>query len=114
LVVPAGVLWCVGALLGGLSLLLASRRNRIGIGIGCFLYHLGAVYLSLRVTQHYHQYSLKPQMSLALALIAWSMAWFFQVFIGHWLIEGNQPNVANMDSVSLLAMCQSVLIAWST
>lgn len=48
-----------------------------------------------------------------LSAITWSLAWLIQVGIGHWILEGNQPNVATMEQVSFLAMTQSVLIAWS-
>jgi hypothetical protein len=54
--------------------------------------------------------------SLALgALVAWTVAWTCQVVVGHWMWEGNQPNVvADFDHVSLLAMTQSVMIAWQS
>lgn len=106
-IVPNAMLWGAGILLGGLSVLLA--RRRFGLGIGCFLFHIAAVYHCLWVTQ-----PLEPRTSFLVALTAWTVAWFFQVCIGHWVIERNQPNVANLESVSLLAMCQSVLLAWST
>ena len=100
------LLWCVGLLLGGLSLVLA-RNN--ALGIACLLFHMGTVQGCIWITQY-----LEPQASLIGVVTAWTMAWLFQVCIGHWVIEGNQPNVANVESISILAVCQSVLIAWSS
>lgn len=51
---------------------------------------------------------------LIVIVTAWSVSWIVQVGVGHWMWERNQPNVANIQHVSLLAMCQSVLIAWSS
>lgn len=48
------------------------------------------------------------------ALILWTVAWTDQVAIGHWLLEVNQPDVADMSNVSWLAMTQSVLMAWKS
>ena len=100
------LLWCVGLFMGGLSLFLA--RNK-AVGIACLLFHLGTVQGCIWLNQYF-----EPWECLVWASVAWTMAWFFQVCIGHWVIEGNQPNVANMESISVLAVCQSVLIAWST
>lgn len=52
--------------------------------------------------------------NLSRAAVAWIIAWTVQVGIGHGLLEQNQPNVANMEDVSWLAMILSVLIAWSS
>jgi hypothetical protein len=39
-----------------------------------------------------------------------------QVVLGHMYFERNLPNIISNDTedISYLAMCQSVLIAWST
>jgi len=108
LMIPNLLLWCIGLSLGGLSILIV-RKKKFTIGIASCLFHIGTVPICIWIVDHWG-----PPTCLLGALVAWTMAWFFQVCIGHWILEGNQPNVADMQSVSYLAMCQSVLISWST
>lgn len=53
----------------------------------------------------------RTYMAILVALGLWAMSWGLQVGVGHNWIEGNQPSLAQGD-VSLLAMTQSVLMAW--
>jgi heme/copper-type cytochrome/quinol oxidase subunit 2 len=63
----------------------------------------------------YQQQQQQQQRRFVKALVAWIIAWMLQVGVGHWMWEGNQPNVAaHPNDVSYLAMCTSVLIAWSS
>jgi uncharacterized membrane protein YGL010W len=43
----------------------------------------------------------------------WIASWSLQIVIGHGYLERNQPNFVQ-DSVSLLAVLQSILIAWKS
>mmetsp|Transcript_9502 Transcript_9502/g.26254 ORF Transcript_9502/g.26254 Transcript_9502/m.26254 type:complete len:202 (-) Transcript_9502:800-1405(-) len=52
--------------------------------------------------------------SALLAGLVWTLAWGLQVGVGHYCWEKNQPNVANLDEVSYLAMLSSVVIAWKS
>ena len=45
--------------------------------------------------------------------VLWCTSWVLQVGVGHYWFEGNQPNLVN-DSVSWLALTQSVLMAWKS
>jgi uncharacterized membrane protein YGL010W len=92
--------------LGVLSWMIATKR---WIGFLTFVFHCIAMWTCHKVVT-----TMSPMETLSIALGVWTMAWMAQVGIGHWLWERNQPNVANMDDVSWLAMWQSVLIAWST
>jgi uncharacterized membrane protein YGL010W len=47
---------------------------------------------------------------LGLALAAWLCSWLVQVPLGHWLIERNQPAMAN--GLTLNAVLLSVALAW--
>lgn len=50
-----------------------------------------------------------------LSAAIWTISWFMQVGLGHWIIEGNQPTVSNQRAdVSVLAMILSILIAWKS
>ena len=53
---------------------------------------------------------------LGFIVMAWTVAWTLQIVVGHWVWEQNRPNVSpsTFNQVSYLAMCQSVLIAWSS
>jgi uncharacterized membrane protein YGL010W len=48
------------------------------------------------------------------AVVCWTVAWVIQVGIGHYYLERNEPNIANMSDVSFLSMVLSVLISWSS
>ena len=104
---PIGAM--ISILLGIQSLFLSTK---LWIGIITFLFHLWTIvtYIILRQYLADDSYIL-----LLLILIVWVIAWTLQIVIGHWICEKNQPNIANKDdNVSYLAMCQSVLIAWSS
>jgi hypothetical protein len=116
--------------LGLLSVVITSHKT---IGWICFVFHLACTWsiyimlppppLHLEVwldspkdnennQSHYHQ---KIWNMFVTIVICWTLAWSVQVGIGHWILERNQPNVAaNLNDVSYIAMCQSVLIAWSS
>jgi uncharacterized membrane protein YGL010W len=97
----------IGIGLGVLSCMIATKR---WIGFLTLVFHCIAVW-----TCHIVVTTMSPMEALCISLGIWTMAWMAQVGIGHWLWERNQPNVvATMDDVSWLAMCQSVLIAWSS
>ena len=53
---------------------------------------------------------------LGYIVMAWIVSWTLQIFVGHWMWEQNRPNISpsTVNEVSYLAMCQSVLIAWSS
>jgi len=80
---------------GLLSLLLSP--NMIGFCVLC--YHVALPWLVERIQWRH-------------AVAIWIASWSLQIGVGHWVLEGNQPNLAN-NEVSLLAATQSVLIAWS-
>lgn len=79
------------------------------IGIIAAAFHLALVPYSLAIiTQR------GSHVACVVAMVAWTLAWSLQVGIGHYLIEGNQPTIANKDQVSVLAMVTSVVIAWKS
>jgi uncharacterized membrane protein YGL010W len=97
----------VGIGLAFLSLVLATNPT---IGAATFLFHGFAVWTSLEIVASRELWE-----ALVICLSVWTIAWALQVGVGHWIWEGNDPNVSNLQSsVSILAMCQSVLIAWSS
>ena len=100
-------MYSVGWTLGILSLAIAGES--IFIGLISFFFHIAAASCANRLVQ-----KLDLMSTVAVAMSTWTMAWILQVGIGHWLLEGNQPNVANITEVSWLAMTQSVLIAWKS
>lgn len=115
--------WCVGLV----SALIATEDNR-SIGLASLAFHVIACRVALRLVtgrSNRHQFDASPPSStmfgpaakhspIVLAFFLWTISWSLQVVVGHWGFEGNQPNVANIDEVSWLAMTQSVLIAWSS
>lgn len=78
-------------------------------GIGSFIFHAGSSWLSNWIVTHH-----TLQTTILIGMICWTAAWTIQVGIGHFLFEKNSPNIANMNTVSYLAMALSVLIAWSS
>ena len=111
----------VGVGFGFLSLAISTQ---MWIGVACVIFHVFAVlscyYLVLAVqetttrTTDTDTYCQETVLLTSIGVGTWTAAWVFQVGAGHWICEQNQPNVANMDEVSWLAMVQSVLIAWSS
>ena len=100
------VAWTIGVVLALLSFSVATDR---GIGLLACVYHLASSFYSIVVVDEYGR-----KTAFLMALVCWTVAWFVQVGVGHYLFEKNSPNVANMSDVSYLAMCLSVLIAWSS
>mmetsp|Transcript_28656 Transcript_28656/g.61467 ORF Transcript_28656/g.61467 Transcript_28656/m.61467 type:complete len:225 (-) Transcript_28656:1309-1983(-) len=114
-------------LLGCLSLLIATNAST---GIATFLFHLFLVRLCDGFVPMQIQMQMKMEPELpqnndhrhrdlwevsAIVGLSWTVAWIVQVGVGHALFEKNLPNIVNpSDNVSYLAMCQSVLIAWSS
>jgi len=78
--------------------LLSSLLSPNLIGFRVFCYHVALPSVVERIRWRH-------------ALALWIVSWSLQIG-GHWILEGNQPNVANNEA-SLLAATQSVLIAWS-
>ena len=78
-------------------------------GVCSFIFHVGSSWLSHWIVTHH-----TTQGTIVIGMILWTGAWTIQVGIGHFLLEKNSPNVANMKTVSYLAMALSVLIAWSS
>jgi uncharacterized membrane protein YGL010W len=106
LILPSSTICFVGLALACLSLVLATNPT---IGAATFLFHGFAVWTGLEIVT-----SLELWKAGVMCLSVWTIAWSLQVGVGHWIWEGNDPNVANLPNVSILAMCQSVLIAWSS
>jgi uncharacterized membrane protein YGL010W len=102
---PSAITAVVGLALGWISLVIATKPS---VGVATFVFHLVAIG-TCREVQSWGTVS-----ALVIAGGSWTIAWALQVGVGHWIWERNQPNVATMTQVSYLAMCQSVLIAWST
>ena len=103
---PPWLPFLMATLLGMLASWIAVNPK---IGCACLVFHV-MVIVSCSTTIR----NLTTWETLSVASMAWIIAWALQVGVGHWLWENNDPNVANMTSVSWLAMCQSVLIAWSS
>ena len=104
--VPDVVAASVGFGIGLLALVLSMNKR---VGWACLLFHILVVFVCNMLVQTLGQFA-----TILLALLAWSLAWILQVGVGHWVWEKNQPNVASPDSVSMLSVCESVLIAWSS
>ena len=96
-------------LMGLLSLMIATN---FWIGLVTFLYHIAVLWSCEALMDRYKHRDL--WLVTAVAGMAWTLAWTVQVGVGHLVFERNLPNVANMKQVSYQAMCQSVLIAWSS
>lgn len=95
------ICWCLG-----LTALLIAKECRIGLA-AC-LFHILVCEGILALLRRFGLTT-----SAAWSFCGWILAWTLQVGVGHWILEQNQPNVANLSSVSWLAVTQSVLIAWS-
>jgi uncharacterized membrane protein YGL010W len=93
----------------GLVSLAITGSDRISIGTASLLFHLAAVAVCDKLVREKG-----PWKAIFIGASSWTIAWSLQVGVGHWMLEHNQPNVANMNEVSWLAMTQSVLIAWSS
>ena len=106
LIFPKSLTVLIGIALGALSLILST--NTI-VGMATFLFHVASLVLIHQIQEMYC-----PMEAFGIATTAWTLAWALQVGVGHWMIEKNQPNVANVQNVSYLALVQSVLIAWSS
>jgi uncharacterized membrane protein YGL010W len=103
----ASVTIVIGLALGCISLWIATKH---WVGVTCFIFHGVAVWSCFQIVQ-----SCGRLQALSIAGGSWTIAWMLQVGVGHWMWEQNQPNIANNNKeVSYLAMCQSVLIAWSS
>jgi len=105
-IVPPFVFVSIGLGLGVVALLISTNEN---VGWYCLLFHIAAVGSCLAITQ-----LLCVLQTVSLGFISWTIAWLCQVGIGHRLWENNRPNVADIHTVSFLAMIESVLIAWSS
>jgi uncharacterized membrane protein YGL010W len=100
---------CTTLLLGLLSLVITTK---IWIGLVTFLYHIAVLWSCEALVDRYDPVDM--WLVAGIALQAWTLAWAIQVGVGHLVFERNLPNIANIQQVSYLAMCQSVLIAWSS
>ena len=87
IVLPFEWIVLVGMGLGTLSFILAESRV---VGCACWSFHAVAV-VACRQTL----VSVGAVGASAVALVAWTLAWALQVGIGHWMLEKNQPNVAD-------------------
>lgn len=106
IVLPSSIVAAAVIALGMLSLFIATDH---WIGATCLVFHVFGVIACWVLVQ-----SQTTQLLISIGLLSWVLAWSMQVGVGHWLWERNQPNVGNIQQVSYLAMCQSVLIAWSS
>ncbi len=93
----------------GLVSLAITGSDNISIGNASLLFQLAAVTYCDKLVREKG-----PRKAIVIGASSWTIAWSLQVGVGHWIFEHNQPNVANMNEVSWLAMTQSVLIAWSS
>ena len=98
--------WLVGIVFAVLSAVVATRAST---GITTAAFHLSSSVVSASLVQKFGWWR-----AFLSASASWTASWAVQVGIGHYLFEKNSPNVANMSEVSYLAMCLSVLIAWSS
>jgi uncharacterized membrane protein YGL010W len=96
---PPWIPFLVAIFLGVMAFWLALYPK---IGFACLVFHIMVIGSCSTIIEHW-----KTWETLSLASIAWIFSWTVQVGVGHWLWEKNDPNVANMASVSWLAMCQS-------
>ena len=96
----------VACSLAVLSLTVASRLIP---GIAAFLFHVFSAWLTNQAVL-----LIGVTKCWLMALTTWVVSWGIQVGIGHYLLEKNSPSVAKMSDVSSLAICLSVLIAWSS
>lgn len=103
---PPWLPFLVATLLGFIAWWIAENPT---VGCACLVFHLFVIGSCTVTIQN-----LTTWEALTVASIGWIFAWALQVGVGHWLWEKNDPNVAHIASVSWLAMCQSVLIAWSS
>ena len=102
---PLQITIAAGLVLGLTSLIIATKNI---LGVTAFVFHLIAIWICWVVQ------SWGTAFALEIAGGSWIIAWTLQVGIGHWMWEKNQPNISNTAQVSYLAMCQSILIAWSS
>jgi len=79
------------------------------IGVASFMFHITSGWFAGMIVGAYD-----VKTALIISVGCWAVAWAVQLGIGHYLLEKNSPNVANLREVSYLAMCVSVLIAWSS
>mmetsp|Transcript_66344 Transcript_66344/g.185482 ORF Transcript_66344/g.185482 Transcript_66344/m.185482 type:complete len:157 (+) Transcript_66344:208-678(+) len=105
-IAPSYFCFLIGLGLGVLSVAIATDAV---IGWACFFFHIFVVATCQSTAE-----ALGMINTIILALSTWTIAWIFQVCVGHWIWEKNEPNIANRHSVSVLSICQSVLIAWSS
>jgi uncharacterized membrane protein YGL010W len=92
--------------LGVLSLQLAKNPH---VGLATFLFHTMIVCLCETWIKDCAYSMILP----TIALICWVVSMILQIVVGHRILERNSPNLANGNEVTFLAMCLSVLIAWS-
>jgi uncharacterized membrane protein YGL010W len=102
------IMQAIGWTTGLISLVITGSDN-ISTGTASLLFHLASVAVCDKLVCEKG-----PWKAIVIGACSWTIAWSLQVGVGHWLLEHNQPNVANMNEVSWLAMTQSVLIAWSS
>jgi uncharacterized membrane protein YGL010W len=102
---PRSVMLCLGVL----SFVLATNRL---VGFATFLFHYFVLYSSERWIKLYEDQEYSMIFPI-ITLFCWVIPLILQIVIGHWILEGNSPNLANKNEVSFLATCLSVLVAWS-
>lgn len=103
---PDGIATLIGV---GNGLLAVGISTDKVVGRACFMFHILVVLVCTAIVYNSDLIS-----TMTVALTVWSLAWALQVCVGHWFWEKNQPNLADGSPVSILSMCQSVLIAWSS
>lgn len=91
---------------GAISLLLSESYQ---LGISVLLVHIIFAEVSLQMIQN----NWERRETLQFGLLLWVLSWFFQIFVGHYILERNQPNLLDESTpVSFLATTQSILMAW--
>jgi uncharacterized membrane protein YGL010W len=114
------VIMSLGWILGLVAVLLSPTLT----GLWTCALHVGISKLTIQAIEYTHNYTrhknkqadvtinriISYQLFLSSAIL-WVISWSLQIVVGHWLLEGGSPNLGK-DSVSLLAMMQSILIAW--
>jgi uncharacterized membrane protein YGL010W len=103
------IMKAIGWTTGLVSLVITTGLDNLSIGTASLFFHLAAVAVCDKLVRENG-----PWKAIVIGASSWTIAWSLQVGVGHWILENNQPNVANMNEVSWLAMTQSVLIAWSS
>jgi phage-related holin len=105
------VMNAIGWTTGLVSLAITSGvdNDKVSIGTASLVFHLAAVAVCDKLVREQGAWK-----AMVIAACSWTIAGSLQVGMGHWMLEDNQPSVANLNEVSWLAMTQSVLISWSS